>query len=144
MDATTSLLAPGESMTMKAILEIAKYTGASAVALALDYGIYWSLAGLLAVDIGLAAAVGYLAGLALAYMLLIYGVFARRSTSRGRSAEAGLFVLSGLLGLALTYITAALASRVLGGTLHDAKLCAVAVSFVSVYLFRKLVVFRGT
>lgn len=122
------------------MLEIVTYIAASAVALALDYGVYWSLAGSLAIDIGTAAAVGYMAGLALAYIFMTYGVFAHRSGARRRSAEAGLFLLSGLLGIALTYVTASLVSG-LGGSLHEAKLAAVAISFVTVYLFRKFVVF---
>jgi len=124
------------------MIEFIKYTAASAIALALDYSVYWVLAGRMGVSIGTAAAVGYVAGMVLAYVLLSSGVFTRRWLSGRRGIEAGLFAVSGLIGLVLTYVTATLFDRLAGGNLHEAKMAAVAVSFVSVYLFRKLVVFR--
>ena len=125
-----------------AIREFATYTAASAIALALDYAVYWLLAGRL--GIGPAAAVGYAVGLVLAYVLMSFGVFAHRARTRRRRSQAALFLVSGLIGLALTYVTATLVSRLTGGNLHAAKLTAVATSFVTVYLFRKFVVFGGS
>lgn len=121
--------------------ELLAYTAASAVALALDYAVYWLLAARLGIGIGAAAAAGYGAALLLAYGLMSRRVFARRWLARRRGFEAMLFALSGLLGLALTFVTASLVDR-LGGSLHAAKLTAVAVSFVTVFLVRKFIVFR--
>lgn len=123
-------------------MELIKYVAASAVALILDYSVYWILAVWLNVSVGMAAAAGYGAGLVLAYLLISTGVFARRWLSGRRGLEAALFGLSGLIGLVLTYVTATLVHDLAGGSLHAAKLAAVAVSFVTVYLFRKFVVFR--
>ena len=75
-------------------MEFLKYTAASAAALALDYGVYWLLAGQLGVGIGPAAALGYGAGMVLAYLLLSAGVFrgrwlaGRRGSSSSGSAVA--------------------------------------------------------
>lgn len=123
-------------------MEFLKYTAASAVALGLDYSVYWALAGWFGVSIGAAAAIGYGAGLLLAYLLLSNGVFPRRWLAGRRGIEVALFALSGAIGLVLTYVTATLVDRLAGGNLHAAKLSAVAASFVSVYLIRKFIVFR--
>lgn len=123
-------------------MEFLKYTAASAAALALDYGVYWLMAGQLGVGIGPAAALGYGAGMVLAYLLLSAGVFRGRWLAGRRGIEATLFLISGLAGLALTYVTATLVHQLAGGSLHAAKIAAVAVSFVTVYLIRKFVVFR--
>lgn len=123
-------------------MEFLKYTTASAAALALDYGVYWLLAGGLGIDVGPAAALGYAVGMLLAYLLLSAGVFRGRWLSGRRGIEATLFVLSGLVGLVLTFVTATLVHQLAGGSLHVAKFAAVAVSFVTVYLIRKFVVFR--
>lgn len=125
----------------KAAAEFIAYTAASAIALALDYAVYWFLAQSLGMAVGAAAAAGYGAGLVLAYGLISRGVFARRWLAGRRGLEALLFALSGLLGLALTYVTASLVDR-WGGSLHAAKLSAVAVSFITVFLVRRFIVFR--
>lgn len=125
------------------VMEFTIYTVASAVALVLDYAIYWLLVAKFGIAIGPAAAAGYVVGLLLAYVLMTFGVFARRSRPRSRLSEAALFVLSGLLGLGLTFATATLVSNLTNGNLHAAKLAAVGTSFGAVYLFRKFVVFRS-
>lgn len=123
-------------------MEFLKYTAASALALALDYAVYWLLAGGAGIGIGPAAAAGYGAGMVLAYLLLSARVFPGRWLSARRGIEASLFAVSGMVGLVLTYVTASLVHQLAGGSLHVAKLSAVAVSFVSVYLIRKFIVFR--
>lgn len=121
--------------------ELVAYTVASFVALLVDYGTYWLLAALWGVALGPAAAVGYVVGMAVSYLLLTQLVFLRRRHAERPAYEVWLFCLSGLLGVTLTYATVSILSNFAGADLHTAKLAAVVVSFVIVYLFRKRVVF---
>ena len=53
-----------------------------------------------------------------------------------------LFLSSGLLGTVITYGTVKLYVLVVGQHVNQAKLAAIAISFFSVYLYRKYLVFR--
>lgn len=130
-----------EVIPAAAAREFVLYTAASFVALVVDYGTYWLLAALAGLDLGIAAALGYAVGLAVSYALLTRSVFARRKLADRRAVEVGLFCLSGLVGLVITYVTVSVLHDAAGADLHGAKLAAVGLSFVVVYLFRKLVVF---
>ncbi len=78
-----------------------KYAFSSVLALALDFSVLMICSRLLGFNHLAAAAAGFLSGLALIYALSIGVVFRdRRSVSAG--AEIAGFLLSGLLGLALT------------------------------------------
>lgn len=125
----------------KEMRELAFYTAASFVALLVDYGTYWLLAALWGMELGTAAVLGYVTGLAVSYLLLTQLVFLRRRHAGRPAHEMLLFCASGLLGVTLTYVTVSMLSTLAGANLHIAKLAAVAVSFVAVYLFRKYVVF---
>lgn len=121
--------------------EFVLYTAASFAALVVDYGTYWLLAALAGLDLGIAAVLGYALGLGVSYVLLTRRVFTRRRLAGRRAVEVGLFGLSGLVGLVITYVTVSVLHAAAGADLHGAKLAAVGLSFVAVYLFRKLVVF---
>lgn len=126
-----------------ALKEFLKYFAASTVALVVDYATYWALAQSDLMELTGAAVMGYLTGLTVAYFLVAGKVFSDGWLKERRTYEILLFVLSGVLGIVLTYISVLLYVRILGESIHGAKLFAVVVSFVSVYLFRKLIVFRS-
>lgn len=121
--------------------ELAFYTAASLLALLVDYGTYWLLAAVWGMELGSAAVVGYLVGMVVSYLLLTRAVFLQRRHAGRPAYEVLLFCLSGILGVTLTYLTVTLLNRFAGADLHSAKLAAVGVSFITVYLFRKNVVF---
>lgn len=140
---TRPVTPPGKGRGLYAhAAEFLKYTSCSAIALVLDYAVYWSLVAQFGFGIAPAATIGYSCGLALAYVLLSRGVFSTRWLAGRRGIEITLFVISGLLGLALTFITAITFERFVSTNVHAAKIAAIIVSFVSVYLFRKFLVFR--
>lgn len=122
-------------------LRFPSYVVASALALAIDYSMYWFLASHAGVKLEVAAVAGYLTGLVAAYFMISRKVFADGWLREKRHAEALLFALSGLLGVSLTYITIYLYVQIVGEQMHGAKLVAVAVSFFSVFVFRKFAVF---
>lgn len=121
--------------------EFVLYTAISFVALVFDYGSYWLLADLAGLDLGAAAALGYSLGLVVSYVLLTRSVFVQRRLSSRRGFEMSLFALSGIIGLILTYSTVSLLHSFAGADMHGAKLAAIGISFVVVYLFRRIVVF---
>ena len=126
----------------KALLRFAKYFGASAIALVVDYVVYWLLAQSTELSLPQAAALGYLAGLVAAYFLISNHIFTDGWLRERKVFEAILFASSGLFGTLITYITVKFYTILIAEDLNGAKLSAIAVSFFSVYLYRRYIVFR--
>lgn len=119
----------------------ARYLGASGVALGLDIAVF---AGGVAMGLpaGAAAAVGYSAGIAVHWWLSSRAVFTQDLAAQGRARarQQALFVLTALVGLALTTgIVTALASAGLPAAV--ARFAAIGASFVATYLLRRAFVF---
>ena len=123
-------------------LEFIKYVGASVIALFVDYGAYWLIAQRGWLTLPQAAVAGYLTGLVVAYFLIRARIFTNGWLKTRKVYEALLFLSSGLLGSLTTYATVKLYVLVVGQQMNAAKFAAVAVSFFTVYLYRKYVVFR--
>ncbi len=119
-----------------------KYTLVSAICLFVDYGTYWVLVtqGLTTLPTG--AVLGYSAGLVLSYFLISGKVMNDGWLKERKKVEFILFALSGLLGIGLTYIAIKLAVAIMGERIFFAKLFAVGISFIGVYIFRSAIVFR--
>ena len=115
---------------------------ASAIALAVDYGSYRALTATRWIDLPTAAVAGYSIGLVVSYFLMAGRVFTDCWLRDKKKFEVPLFLVSGLLGNLLTYLTVAIYVHLLGEQETPAKLAAIAVSFFSVFAFRKLIVFR--
>lgn len=120
-----------------------RYILASVGALAVDMGCFLLL---LATGTGavVASALGYAAGIAAHWLLSSRAVFTGHVAPRGqgRMRQKTLFVLSALLGLALT--TAIVGAGELAGLdPRLAKLVAIGVSFLATWLMRSRIVFRA-
>jgi putative flippase GtrA len=126
----------------KALLRFIKYFAASAIALVVDYAVYWLLARSTTLSLPQAAVVGYLAGLVAAYFLISNHIFTDGWLQKRKAFEALLFASSGLFGTLITYVTVKLYTILIAEDLNGAKLSAIAVSFFSVYLYRRYIVFR--
>jgi putative flippase GtrA len=122
--------------------QFVRYVIASAIALCVDYGSYLVIAKTTNITLPTAAAMGYSVGLIAAYFLIAGPVFKDGWLRKKKLFESGLFLVSGLLGVTLTFLTVYLYVSAFGERLHSSKLIAITVSFVGVYLFRKYVVFR--
>jgi len=120
-----------------------RYGLASVVALGADIGLFMLL---LRGGVGPApaAALGYAAGILVHWLISSRLVFAGDAAPRGsrRMRQKGLFVVSALIGLALTTAIVTLASRI-GLMPLAAKGIAVMVSFQLTYMLRKSVVFAA-
>jgi putative flippase GtrA len=118
-----------------------RYVLVSAAALAVDTLITLNLAWS-GFAPSLSAAAGYIVGLTLHWVLSTRFVFAAElgADRRARARQAGLFILSGLGGLAVTVATFSTAVA-FGIAAPIAKAFAVAISFCIVYLIRRHVIF---
>lgn len=100
-DAARRFLAPLNLRRLFA--DLIKYGAASALALALDFTILMFFYRIVGVNHLLAAAMGFLSGLTLIYLLSVRYVFADRRKI-GVGGEIAGFLISGVMGLALTEV----------------------------------------
>jgi putative flippase GtrA len=118
-----------------------RYIGASAVSLGVDFAIFMAALSL-GLPPALAAALGYIAGVACHWLISSRMVFTGQMapTASGRRQQQAMFVLSALVGLGITTAIVGLGSRH-GLDPRLAKGVAILVSFQATYLLRKRVVF---
>ncbi|WP_338467230.1 GtrA family protein [Novosphingobium sp. ZN18A2] len=119
-----------------------RYMIASVGALAVDMGSFLALL-TASVPAVAASSIGYCLGIVAHWILSSRKVFADQVAERGmaRTRQKAMFVISALVGLALT--TAIVwAATVTGIDPRIAKLVAVVVSFAVTWMLRKSVVFR--
>jgi putative flippase GtrA len=119
-----------------------KYAWISAIALLVDYTAYLMLVSNSLANIPESAVLGYLTGLVVAYYLLKKTIFRNGWLRHRRLFELLLFGTSGMLGVVVTFVVSSVVLGLLGERVHLTKLAAVAVSFLTVYAYRRLVVFR--
>jgi putative flippase GtrA len=120
--------------------EGARYAAASALALAVDFGTYWSLIHLAGVHYLLAAPAGFALGLATVYALCVSWVFARRRLA-DRRAEFLLFAAIGLGGMALNQAAVYIGVEHLALTYEHAKLVSAGLVFSFNFALRKVLLF---
>lgn len=120
-----------------------RYVLASVAALGFDTGLF-----LLLMWTGMppvaASAAGYVFGLVMHWLISTRLVFGHAVASDGaaRAGQKALFVLTGLLGLAITMVIVG-AGHWAGLNALAAKLVAIIVSFQATYMARRLLVFRA-
>jgi len=122
------------------MIQFLRYSCVSLAALAVDYIFYIFIINFASLKAEIAASISYMTGLLLAYFLLKKFVFIFRVKHKVK-VERTLFFLSGLIGTVTTYLIAK-TSMFLYANPFIAKGNAVLVSFVIVFLFRKLYVFK--
>lgn len=90
-----------------------------------------------------ASAMGYVLGLVMHWLISTRFVFmgAVQSAGAGRTGQKMLFILTGLLGLAITMAIMGVGEWV-GQEPRLAKIVAIVASFQATYLIRRLLVFR--
>jgi len=121
-----------------------RYVAASALALATDGGLF-----LIALSSGMppiwASAAGYCTGILVHWLVSSRLVFVEGAAERGtseRQKQKALFVVSALIGLAITTAIVG-GGDWLGLDPRIAKLIAIVVSFQATYMLRRHVVFRA-
>lgn len=122
--------------------EFSKYFIVSVTALSIDIGIYSLLIENKLFHQPIAASISYLVGLFFSYILLKIYVFKTGWLQDRKIYEFILFISSGFFGVAITYITVELYINIKNNQSYMAKIIAVGLSFMSVYIVRKKLVFR--
>jgi putative flippase GtrA len=122
-------------------LTVLRYLIASALALGVDMGTFLVLLGL-GIWPAPAAAGGYALGIVAHWLISSRKVFADGVAARGpqRTRQKAMFVVSALIGLALTTIIVGSATLA-GIDPRLAKLAAIATSFATTWLLRTRIVF---
>lgn len=121
------------------MIELARYFAASALAFAVDLGLYRLVLGLGA-GYAVAACVGFVAGLAVAYGLSVRWAFRVRGLRDAR-AEFVVFALVGVAGLLLTEVLLWLQIDLLGVHRVVARVLAAGVVFLFNFGLRKALLF---
>lgn len=120
---------------------VTRYLAASIAALGCDMLIFASLI-VFHVDPTIASAIGYCAGIVCHWTISVNYVFVGKSHSGpGSFLQRVMFAGSALIGLAITVATVEIIGRG-GADPVSAKIVAIAISFVAVYLMRKWGVFK--
>lgn len=118
------------------------YAAVSALALAVDVTVLYIAAVRIDIPDFLAAGIAYAAGLVVHYLLSVRYVFAYRRLAAKRRAEAMVYAVTGGVGIALSAAIVHLGG-LMGQTLVVSKLAAIGVSFLAVFLMRKLTLFSA-
>jgi len=123
-------------------IRFVRYLLASVGALAVDMGSFLALLSL-GLWPALAGASGYCLGIVAHWLLSSRAVFGDSVAGQGsaRTRQKALFVMSALVGLALTTLIV-WAGHGMGIDPRLAKLAAIAVSFAATWLLRSRVIFR--
>lgn len=121
--------------------EFLRYGAVSGVALLVDTALFLSLARVIDGGYMAAATVGFLAGSVVHYVLAVRLVFRRRKLAHNRAAESVLYVVIGLIGLAVNDAVIYVCVGWMQTPLLTAKLAAAAGSFLAGYAGRKLILF---
>ncbi|MDN7876645.1 GtrA family protein [Burkholderia aenigmatica] len=116
------------------------YFFVSALSLVADWSLFLALSSAMQIDAGISAWMAYLIGGIVNYVLSRRFVFHSDATGRRQIGEALLFAASCGLGSLLTGGIVHVAATLLGNI--AAKWIAVMVSFVTLYLIRRVAVFR--
>ena len=122
--------------------EFLKYLLVSMIAVAVDFSIYWVIFSNRILSQAYAGTLSYLLGLFIAYFLLITFVF-KKSLWKNKKIEIILFLISGLIGTSITFISIKTYQHLYLTETHLAKIIAISVSFIIVYFFRKFFIFRN-
>lgn len=134
-DMTQKLLALWHKYTF------ARYFGASVIALIIDIIIYSALITAAMIP-SIASAIGYGVGIIVHWALSSNHVFIGKKKSGAKlQLQRALFASSALLGLGITIATVQILTQWGNGAIM-AKLCAVIISFFTVYALRKWGIFR--
>ena len=123
--------------------QLSRYTIVSALALGLDFAVLLALTQGFGLRASLAGLVGYGAGLVLHFALSTRFVFNATPTDKSRARLFGEFVASGVVGLVITGTILWLATDIAGLPTICGKTAAVAISFYTVFMLRRSVVFAG-
>lgn len=120
--------------------QLSRYTVISALALGVDFACYLALADA-KYPAPIAGVIGYAIGMLLHFSLSTRYVFKKQACGKSDGRLFTEFVISGAAGIFLTAAVITVATGIFHLSALTAKFCAVAISFIGVFLLRRSVVF---
>ena len=129
------------SASVRAGVEFIRYTIAGCAALGVDLLVLLTGTELLGLHYLVSAAAGFAAGVTASYAASIYWVFEKRNVAN-RGLEFQMFVLVGIVGLALTQGLMWSLTELAGWHYTHSKLFAAAVVYLWNFSARKLLLFK--
>lgn len=129
------------SPSYRAGVEFIRYTVAGCVALGVDVLVLLAGTEWLGLHYLVSAAAGFSAGVTASYAASIHWVFEKRNVAN-RTIEFQMFVLVGVVGLALTQVLMWSLTELAGWHYSNSKLLAAAVVYLWNFSARKLLLFR--
>jgi len=124
-------------------IQLFRYTFVGGVAFLADFGLLAGLTELAGMNYLISAAIAFIVGLTVNYLLSVRWVFASR-TLESRTAEFTVFALIGIVGLGLNELFLWLLTDFVGWHYLVSKLVTTAIVFFWNFLARRLVLFRAT
>lgn len=121
--------------------ELIRYFAASALALAVDFGLLVVLTEAVGLHYQVSGALAFVCGAAVIYLLSIRWVFATRRMAGRPSAELAIFVAIGVVGLGLNHVMLGLGTEDLGLPYEVSKIGSVGAVFTWNFIARKLTLF---
>lgn len=128
-------------LTKKEVILFIRYAVVSASALLIDLITYKYLSAQNLFSIPTNAALSYTVGLFWAYLVFILGIFKNGKLRKQPIREFTMFTMSGVVGVMISFAVTWVLSTTLLMNAWGAKLVAVAISFISVFAFRRKYVF---
>jgi putative flippase GtrA len=119
--------------------QLSRYAAVSALALGLDFSVFLTPNSAIGHPT-LSGVLGYAGGMVLHYQLSRIFVFATAASAKSAHRRFVEFVVSGLIGLAVTAAVIGVATGI-GATPILAKVMAAGASFLGVYVIRRSIVF---
>ena len=133
---------PGAAVDLRqAGTELIRYFVASAAALAVDFGLLTLLTEVAHLHYQVSAALAFVCGAAVIYVLSIRWVFGTRRMGRRPSAELAIFVAIGVVGLGLNHVILGFGTEQLGLPYQISKVASVGAVFTWNFVARKLTLF---
>ena len=129
--------------TPERLIEFSRYVAVSALALGLDLVTFVGLVSLDVMSTALTGAISCLVGLGLHYVLSVNHVFDATVTGKSNRQLAGEYILTGLLGFAITAFVIWAIIELTALPVWFAKAVAVGATFITVYVIRSRIVFAA-
>lgn len=128
--------------TQNLLIQLFRYLLVGGTAFAVDFGLLWGLTEWCGLHYLFAAALSFIAGLTVNYVLSIRWVFSEH-TLRSRAVEFSVFAVIGVVGLGLNEAIIRFATECLKCHYMASKLISAAVVFFWNFLARKYLLFYG-
>ena len=129
--------------TENTMVQLLRYTVVGGFAFVVDFGLLVILTELAGINYLISAAIAFVAGLTINYLLSIRWVFASR-TLESRSAEFTLFAIIGIVGLGLNELFMWILTDIIGWHYLGSKIATTVIVFFWNFLARRFILFRSS